>query len=467
MKDKNMIVRTIELIAIIILYHITNDSSIFLYTLTLSLYNVFISCFSHITLKDTYKNNNNDYSKLKILKYTTINITIIYLIFILLSIFIGDTISSSLNIKNTFLPYLFMSLSIITEPLIKILLEYLESYNKPKLSKNLLSIYYIIEYVLLVLISIVTFIILKLPANISVATLYLSKILSLIIISISIYIIMKKMNIKFTKQKLNYKKELKLILTNNSHKSIINIIRNSYYYISTILLYLVLSNRYSYDLELIEKNLTFIYLYGIYIMNYIINGMTILVTKKESIINYIYTMFKNILITAIFIGITSPLICKILFLTNQNSIYLMMISFMSIFITLYNITFDYIKNIKVIYISLILGLISKLILTIPLINSFYRMGYNLVYGDIISTIISISISVIINYIYIKLNNKKEKTIEKILKTLYDSILLCIILVVLQFIVPVRTDSYIKALFTLLLYLTISIMYIGFKKKKRG
>ena len=59
---------------------------------------------------------------------------------------------------------------------------------------------------------------------------------------------------------------------------------------------------------------------------------------------------------------------------------------------------------------MIVGIVSKIIITVPMINSFYRMGYNLLYGDIISTIISILISVIINYIYIKTNNKKEKTL---------------------------------------------------------
>ena len=95
------------------------------------------------------------------------------------------------------------------------------------------------------------------------------------------------------------------------------------------------------------------------------------------------------------------------------------------------------------------------------------MGYNLIYGDIISTIIGMSVSVIINYICIKIKNKKEKTLEKILVTLYESILLCIILVLLQFIVPVKTNNYIKALFTLILYIFLSIMFINLKKKNRG
>jgi len=469
MKNKGIMIKTLQLITIILLYHISGENSLFLYASSLSLYNIFLPCFEHITLKETFEINK--YNKQKILKKITLNIIIIWLFFILISIFIGDAINIFLNIKNTFLPYLIMSLSIITEPIIRILLEYLESYKKPKLSNSLLKTYYIIEYILLLIISIVTIYLAKLPIHISIALLYLSKIISFSIISLIAYLNIKKINIDKSKKreeiKINYKKEVRNILTTNSQKSIITLIKNSYYYISIILLYFVLSNRYGYDLEIVEKNIAFIYLYGIFIINFIIDIIITIIPKKGNIINYIYTAFEKNLTIAIIIGITSPLICQIVFLSSDNSIYIMMLSFLSIFIILYNITFDYIKNNKIIYISLIIGILSKIILTIPLIDAIYRMGYNLIYGDIISTIISISISIIINYIYIKRKNKNEKTLEKILKLLYESILLCIVLVLLQFIIPIKNKSYIETIFTFIIYVTISIICIRLKKKKRG
>lgn len=470
MKDKNIVIKSFQLFMLIMLYYIYQDNNLFLYTITLSLYNIYISCFSHITLKETFKKIKNNYTKFKILKYITINITIICSLFILLSILISDTINIFLNLENTFLPYLLMSLSIITEPLIKILLEYLETYNKPKLSNSLLNVYYIIETLLVILISFITIKIVKIPIYISISLLYLSKIFSFIIVATITYLSLKK--IKINKQKeeitINLKKETKEILTNNTHKSIINIVKNTYYYISIILLYIVLSTRYSYNIDIIESDLTFIYLYGISILNIILDIILLLKKsnlKKENIINYIYTVFQNVITIAIIFGITSPLICKIIFNSSSNSIYLMILSLMLIFLALFSVTFDNIKNKKVIYISLIVGIFSKLILTVPLINSFYRMGYNLIYGDIVSTIISMFISVIINYIYIKTNNPKEKTLEEILTTLYESIILCIILVILQFIIPIKTDNYLKTLFLLIVYISISIAFIKLKKKR--
>ena len=184
MKDRGRVIKLLELLTLIVIYHITKSNNLFLYALTLSLYNIFLSCFSHITIKEKIKKYNDDYSKYKILKYVGLSITIVSLIFVILSIFISDIINTSLNVSNTFIPCLVMSISIITEPLIKILLEYLESYNRPKLSNSLLNSYYIIEYFLMIIISLIFIKFIELPIHISISLLYVSKIISYIIISI-------------------------------------------------------------------------------------------------------------------------------------------------------------------------------------------------------------------------------------------------------------------------------------------
>ena len=474
MKGKSVMIRLIQILTLIILYYISGNSSLFLYASTLSLYNIYVSCFKHITLKETFKNINQNYGKFKILKYVTINMIIIYILFILLSTFISDAMNVFLNINNTFMPYLMMSISVITEPLVRIILEYLESYKMPKLSSNLLKLYYIIENLLLILIGIITINIIKLPVYISISLLYLSKIISLIIIIAIIYLVLKRQKIIFSsikdERKISYRKEIKEILKNNSNKSIAIVVKNSYYYISIIILYAVLTKRYSYNISYIESIVTFVYLYGIYIINFI-KDFILIITKNNfkdyNVANYIYKVFQNSLTVAIILGITSPLICKILFNTSENSIYFMMLSILLIFISLFDVTYEQLKNKKIICVTLIIGIIVKLILIVPLINSFHRMGYNLVYGDKISTIIGLLFGIIINYICIKINNKTEKTLDNILVTLYESILLCIILVVLQFIVPMKTDNYLITLFILGIYIFISILFIKLKGKERG
>lgn len=474
MKDRHIAIKLLSVLSIILLYYIAGKNSMFLYVITLSLYNIFSSCFKHITLKEKLKKVTDDYSKFKIYKYLILSVIGISTIFILLSILMSDTINVLLNIEDTFLPYLIMSISIISEPIVKLSLEYLESYNKPKLSNRLLNIYYIFETIFFILISIFTIRVFKFPIYLSIALIYLSKIISSIIILIIVYLVLNNENINFgntnEEKKIDYKKEIKNILQTHSHQSIIKVVKKSYYYISIIILYVILTTKFNYNITLIQTEISFIYLFGLTIINFIIElilSISISNDNNKNIINYILNVFQFMLTISIILAVTSPLICKIIFNNSSNSPYLMILGFMSIFIALYDITFDNIKNQKVIYISLIVGIISKLLLVVPLINAFYRMGYNLAYGDIISTMISMLISIIINYIYLKNKNKKEKTIEKIMKTLYNNLLLCIILIVLQFIIPIKTNNYILSVITLIIYLVTSITYLNIQKKKRG
>ena len=95
------------------------------------------------------------------------------------------------------------------------------------------------------------------------------------------------------------------------------------------------------------------------------------------------------------------------------------------------------------------------------------MGYNLVYGDILSTAISLTITIIINYTYLlsKLGLKKKKGyFNQLLNTLYENIILCIILIIAEFIVPIKTDNYIKSLFLMILYILISYLFFYVKNR---
>ena len=469
--NKELVLKTLKLLSIILLYYIVGSKNLFLYVLSLSLYNIFISCFNHISIKDNLKKMSTNNSKTKLLKLLLSVISVISFIFLLSSILISDLLTTFLNLNNITTIFIFEGLCIITKPLIKILSEYLENIKTNSNYKKLLNLYDILDNILLIIIALFTFRIFKLKENIAISLLYLSKILSTFIILLIIYYLNKplKINKDNREDKINYSKEIKKILTNNIYKSIIEIVKNSYYYLSIIILYLVLSTRYNYNVNELGKIITFIYLYSLSIIEYLIY-LAKLITKtlpNENLAK-LYQTFKMILTITIIFGIISPLTCKLVFNDPSKSIYLIMVNILSIFILLYDITYENIKNKTVIYISLAVGLILKIVLIIPLINSFYRMGYNLVYGDITSTIIAMFISTIINYIYLK-NKEKNKInyFDKILDIVYDNILLCIILILVEFIVPIDTSSYIKSLGLIIIYITISITYIKIKNKKRG
>ena len=473
-KNGLLIYKTIDLISIIILYHIIGNKSIFLYVLSLSLYNIFFACFDNITIKDYFKNIKTTKSKQKIFKYLLLIITILSFIFLLLSILVSDILSISLKINNTLPIFIIMGISIITRPLIKLLSEYLENSTNNSNYSLLPIIYDIVDKVILIIIAFLMFRVFKYNDISNLSLLYLSKLLGAVSIVYLLYFTRNSRtsyNYVPLEDNINYRKEVKYILKKNSHKSFINVIKNSYYYISIIILYWVLNTRYHYKLNEIENVLTFTYFYALGLINYLVYFSKLVIDrlpKDTKPIDKLYQSFKMILRITIILGIISPLLCKIIFLDTSNSLYFTMVNYLAISILLYEIIYEEIKNKSLIYISLISGLIIKIITIIPLINAFYRMGYNLVYGDILSTMISMFISVIINYIYLRNQSKKsEKYFEKILNILYDNIILAIILIIIQFIIPMNTDNYLWTLIQIFIYLIVSILYIIIKNKKRG
>ncbi len=480
MKEKRLFIfNTLNVIWIILLYHIVGKKSLFLYVLSLSLYNIFAACFNHITLKDTFAKLHEEHTKKKILKIMLLIITIISGLFLVLSTLISDTISIFLKLDNIFPLFTIMGITIIIKPLIRLLSEYLENINNNRIYGKLPLVYNFFDKVLVLLIALLNFRVLKTTETTAAAILYLSKIISAIIIIYFLYLIRKHgKDIKYNyaaKDNISYSQEIKKVLTNNSYQSITEIVKYSYYYISIIILYLVLHSRYDFKTEELEIIISFVYFFALGIINYLIyfaKAATRKLPKDTTVTDKLYNSFKMMLTIAIIFGIISPLTCKVIFNDPSKSIYLTMVNFMAIFILLFDTTYQNIKNKSITYISLIAGLIVKIVLVIPLINSFYRMGYNLIYGDVLSTSIAMFTSVIINYIYLRqLNKEKDTYFTKILDILYDDIILAIILIIFEFIIPLKTDNYFVSIGLIIIYLIISITYIiiknKIKNKKRG
>ena len=480
MKEKRLFIfKTLNLIWIIILYHIVGKRSIFLYVLSLSLYNILASCFDHITIKETLTKLHTEKAKRKVLKIMLLIVSVVSMLFLILSTLISDTISIFLKLNNILPIFMIMGITVIIKPLIRLLSEYLANINNNRVYNKLPLIYTFFDKVLVLIIALINFRLFKNNTTTGVAILYLSKIISAFIIIYFLYLIRKHgQDIKYNfagDDKISYQKDIKYILTNNSYKSITKIVKYSYYNISIIILYLVLSTRYNFKIDELESIITFAYFFAIEVMDYLIyiaKSATNKLPKDTIVTDKLYNSFKMMLTITIIFGIISPLTCKVIFNDPSKSIYLTMINFMAIFILLFDITYENIKNKSITYISLIIGLLTKIVLIIPLINSFYRMGYNLIYGDVLSTSIAMFTSIVINYIYLRNQNKvKDKYFTKILDILYDNIILAIILVLLEFIIPLNTNNYFVSLGLIVVYIAISIIYIviknKIKNKKRG
>ena len=118
MKEKRLFVlNTLKLLWIIVLYYIVGSKSIFFYLLSLSLYNIFIASFNHISIKDTMKKLHTDDAKKKILTSTLLIVSVISILFLLLSVLISDTISIFLKIDDILPVFIIMGITIIINPL--------------------------------------------------------------------------------------------------------------------------------------------------------------------------------------------------------------------------------------------------------------------------------------------------------------------------------------------------------------
>ena len=474
MKDKNgLIIKLLKIVTLVILYYIVGVKSLFLYTISISLYNIFTAAFKHISISNTLLRIKDKNNRIKLFKYLLLTILVISIMFLLLGIIVSDIINIVLDINDILIVYIFMGLSIITEPLIRLLSEFLIVTRDNHKFGKIIDLYYILDNILLIVIGLFVFRVFKLPLNIAISLLYLSKILSCIIIVILMYIVNKNTKDKqlSIKENVNYKKEIKEVISKNSYQSVIKIVKNSFSYLSIIILYLILSVRYNYKIDIIERDITFIYLYGLVIVDFVIYIAKIMndeLPKELTLTSRIYNNFKIMLSLAIVFSIVSPLTCKVIFNNPNYAIYLVMLNIMTIFSLIYDITYDNINNKKIIYISLFSGLIVKIATEIPLINAFYRMGYNLIYGDILASILGMILSIVINYIYIRNKEKtKDNYFTKLLDIFYENIILCIVLIIIQFIIPIKTDNYFKALGLLIIYLGISIVIFRLKNKKRG
>lgn len=470
MKD-NKIRKYIKLIIVILLYYITKNDGMYIYVLSLFLYGIYSNIISHISIYNTIKDKYYAEYKNKIFKMIVNILLIINLFFLLINIFISDVTSNILKIDNIFLVFLIMSFTICLDTFETIILDYIKSFKYHSLANKLDNLYKYTDIFLYIIIAILSFKVFNLPIYISISLLYLSKIISFILFLFISIIKIKKITIKIDKNsntKIDYKKESKHILKTNLSSSIIFTIETTYYYLSFVLMYIILLNRYNYDSKLIENNLLFTYFYSLCIMN-IVNSLVRKNCPKGSCFKRnIFNLLYYTLPLAILFSLISPSLFYLIFNNNNTSyIYLIIIMFLGVVVPIYKESYKYIKNNKLIYISLAIGIIVKLVLLVPFVDAVYRMGFDLIYGDVFTTIIGMTISIIINYTYIKNKYKlaNEGYIDKYIKVIYQNIILFLILIILAFILPIKNDNKLLSIVVILVYTFITFIYIKLQKRK--
>ena len=342
--------------------------------------------------------------------------------------------------------------------------------KRGKRKKLIIGVGIILIILLLLLINSISSILLyqvfKLDDYIKVLLLYSVNIMIFIIIMLLLYIFILRKNKVKVREKYNYKEIIRSILDINKSITIYNLIKEGYIYTSIIILYYTLINKYNYSYENTSIIIVNVYFYGIYFIKYISYILKKhLEVNSDNFSNQIIKVSNYLITITILLMIISGPICKILFSNNNFLFDLVVLIF---FYTLYNYVMDIsikVTSSKINKISLLSGLIIKLVFEIPLINASYRMGSSLYFGSVLSIIIGMTTSTIISIIFI---NKKLKisilnNFSNILNIIYENIILCLILVLLTLIVKVENTSIIGSILVIIFYTFITILFYIIKK----
>ena len=463
------IVQILCFILILLLCNFTKSVNTFPLVVSFSLSLIIFSIFSTLDIKTyllEYQNKKKYNLRDKLLISVILAITIISIIISLVIYFI----SNLMNINNLVIVDLFMCLFVYTNTIFRVVTDYLEVLSYKKLTNIIKYIYYIG--------SIITGIIIILTKIDTVKYIYLNNIgfFFLLIIPISILLIKKKK--KYPKiNKVITLKEIKKVLISKREVTTTNIIKSSYLYISIIILYYTLINKYNYNYKDVSVLTSEVYLYGIVIIYYIYLLIKSIYIKdynnlKEKIINkdkdislefnklFSIVLRVSLPIITTLIIISGPL-CLILLGDTTNTLFILFI--LLFFYIIYDLVIDILINIstkKTIFITLIIGLILKVISEIPLISTVYRMGYNLYFGSVISIILGLILSIVVGVIIIK--NKLKITLldnfDNVLNIIYENIILCFILILFTLIIKVNTKSILTSILTIISYLSITIIF---------
>ena len=468
MEKKNYLLNVIEYVTLIILFMLGDSNKLFTFTLCYLFYKVLSSVYNNINIKDSilkYKNKDSVFRN-KGYIYSII-LVLIYGIFGLgISFLLSILIDKVFNIDKIVIPLMITSIVVIFKPILNITYSLLQIYNKKKLASSIHYIYYGIDSVLTIIIYLIINK-MKIVSYLFTSILFIPKVISLfIVISLCMMICFKK------KGKNKYKlSELRGVVNDfNKSLTVVDSAKYGYFYISFIILYMTLVNRYGYKVDDVYNTLVIGYLGCLNLVLLFCDSIKYFTNKicnEYSFGRKIVYLLDKCIPLVIFIIVISKYIYMFLFGNTDGYGILMSFSLLVLFILFYDIiTIEYLKIRENIGKYLLIGIVVMAITIVPLIDSFYRMGYNLINGSVIAIIIGICITLIMLMLKIKVIDRKivNRYFEKFIMIIYQNIILSFILVILQLVINFNS-SRMFSLIVIVIYIGIMIGY--FKIKKRG
>lgn len=493
MKRSNFYLYFISILCIIPFYYLTKDINIFNIILILYLSLIFINTLSHVSiypLLNRYIKKNYICIKDKTFKIVLSIVSIISLIYMLLTYITSCYLEKVLNLTNLKILSITVSSVILFTLIFKIISEYLIVHNHEKLGNNLLNIYLIFNTIYLLTSSLILNFT-KIDKNSKLIIISLSFIASGLILLSIIFICYKKKlknktRITRDELKVNYYLDIKKIFKTNTYISLINVIKYAYIYISIIVSHRVLTLRYNYSTTDTTEILTHTYFYSLLLVLLIyliykykntiaLNNIKKIIESKDTdkyniISSYYIEKISIYLPVSLITLLLSKPIYTLLFNNYKYSYALGIMNVFLVFYIIYDITITiihYLNKNKQLFRLIIIGFIFFIISLVPIIDTSYRMGYPLIMGSIIALILSHLLVIVLGDFYLKKHNIIViNDIEKILVIFYKNILLSIILILLQLIIPSRLNNQLQSLFLIIFYFSSGVIYYLLKNLVR-
>lgn len=468
MEKRNYLLNVVEYMTLIILFMINNEDRLFGFTLTYLLYKVLFSIYKKIDIKKNilkYKNKDNMFRN-KGYIYSIIVLFIYGILGMGISFLVSLLLDKVLTINKMIVPLIVVSIVAVIRPFLDITRDLLLTYNKRKLVSCIHYIYYGIDSILTIVIYAIICR-LKMPMYIFISMLYIPKIIAFVIVtSLCLVICYKKKTGKNKYSLFEFREVWKDV---SDSLVVSDSVKYGYFYISFIILYIVLVNRYAYKIEDVYNIMVVGYLGCLNIILLIsdsIKYFTNRICSKYSLGNKLVYLLEICLPLVIWVIIMAKYIYMLLFGNIDSYSILMSFSLLILFIVFYDIMEEeYLRVRRDINKYLIWGIVIMAITIVPFIDSFYRMGYNLINGSIVSTILGISITLILLVFKIKPINRDivNKYFEKFVMIIYRNIILCFVLVVLQLFIKFNS-SRMFSLIIIVIYIGIMLGYFKFKKR---
>lgn len=471
--NKELLYKIMWLVCTIVLFYVCKSKYMYFFALSYIIYMIIFSLIKDISF-DKYFTKYDD--KKKALLMGLLGIIIIGVILIVLFFLIAKIFNILTSSKNIYLIFILPHISITLHTIIILIKDYLKIHNYNKLSNILPKLYIILCNILFILASIIIFKILKISSIRSINYLYIPSYISFIATILICYFYGLK-NIKTPKitsniTYKNYCRNLKQTYKQSINKGLINITSYIYIYTSLIMLYPLLISKYQYGVISTSKCLTDIYFY--YMAIILIISDIITTTKNKNIKSVLNTLNKSLFLVAC-LSTFGDNIIYIIYKVHINIGYLVYLTLFMTFLNTYKQIYINIipYNKKIIHISLISGIILKMVLTVPFMSSYIRMGQDPLYGDLLSSSIALLISSMIGFIYLLIKEKTSisRLIEQIINILNENIMLCLILIIFRIIMPIKMNNRIISLLYLTIYIILVVLLLYIKKyikrKKEG